>query len=506
MPSHAEGPLLPMSASGRSLQSKLEHDRTRLKEKLAAIDRNIHVILVKRSARQGATQTRCACTSSAYCCLVDKLLICGVCGRMLAPQTSVIEKPSEPLKPTRQLSAVPPATLYLAPPGASAVPQRPKVAQQPRAASAVAAACAGRGALSTGGQTSGKNSKQHDHHPTAGPGMAMAARDDERRANRLVMISSRKRMHKTLACAFDVYATAVNARQRQRRKCARALARWRARGLLTAFWAWIEFLEARYLQQSLAQEDANALTADLLCHENLDVRIGATRARLVRLGAAERSVLQDSASVLQIFQADAAPYWDQAEDDILPGSSPAINVSMNASCDFTSKRRREPSYSSFSDASEAVTELNETQDNEHETLGLRSSRGAEKTQHTWSTPAHSRTAVCQMPRQSSAVPHLVLSLGAAAMFLYCGVGGGGAGGGCSRALGWRAHATPESCMAGDSVKIVDAGAGPGGGGQTRGMLAKVFPLAGASKDVSKGQRHARYLQAKAEVKAAQKRR
>ena len=79
------------------------------------------------------------------------------------------------------------------------------------------------------------------------------------------------------------------------------------------------------------------------------------------------------------------------------------------------------------------------------------------------------------------------------MFVYCGVGGGGAGGGCSRALGWRAQ-------------IVDAGAGPGGGGQTRGMLAKVFPLAGASKDVSKGQRHARYLQAKAEVKAAQKRR
>ena len=120
----------------------------------------------------------------------------------------------------------------------------------------------------------------------------------------------------------------------------------------------------------------------------------------------------------------------------------------------------------------------------------------------WTAPAYSRDMVCQTPRQSS----VVLSLAAASTILYCGVGGGGAGGGCSRAMGWRAHATPESCMAGDSVKIVDAGAGPGGGGQTRGMLAKVFPLAGASKDVSKGQRHARYLQAKAEVKAAQKRR
>ena len=268
--------------------------------------------------------------------------------------------------------------------------------------------------------------------------------------------------------------------------------------MLKAFWAWIEFLETRYLRQSLAQEDTNALTAAL--HESL---------RLVQLGAAlQRSVLQDSASVLQFFHADAAlscaPYWDQAQDDISPRSSSATNVSMEASCHFTSKRRREPSYSSISDTSEAVTVLNEAQEKEHEASSLRSAPDAETTQarDPWAALAHSWAVVRQTSRQSS----IVLSLAAASTLLYCGVGGGGAGGGCSRAIGWCVHATPESCMARDSDKKVDAGAGPGAGGQTRRMLAKVFPLAGAaSKDVSKGQRRARYLQAKAEVKAAQKR-
>ena len=127
------------------------------------------------------------------------------------------------------------------------------------------------------------------------------------------------------------------------------------------------------------EEDTN--TADLLCHESLDVRIGA---RLGRLGAAhQRSVLQDSASVLQIFQADAAPYWDHAEDDISPctfGSSPACSpsFSIETCCDLTP--RREPSSSSSSDASEAVTELHEAQDKEHEASGSRSPQDAQKTQ------------------------------------------------------------------------------------------------------------------------------
>ena len=75
-----------------------------------------------------------------------------------------------------------------------------------------------------------------------GLGMVVAATDDKR-VNMLADMSNRKRIQETLARAFDWYATAVDARLRQRKTGARSFALLRRRGLMKAFGEWSKFLE-----------------------------------------------------------------------------------------------------------------------------------------------------------------------------------------------------------------------------------------------------------------------
>ena len=75
-----------------------------------------------------------------------------------------------------------------------------------------------------------------------GLGMVVAATDDKR-VNMLADMSNRKRIQETLARAFDWYATAVDARLRQRQTGARSFALLRRRGLMKACGEWSKFLE-----------------------------------------------------------------------------------------------------------------------------------------------------------------------------------------------------------------------------------------------------------------------
>jgi hypothetical protein len=197
------------SRAGKFLE--LEHNRTRLRERLADEDRPQRPRhLVEAVCATGGLDARAmqVCRQPLFHLLPRRrpsdILVCRACGRkcqIALPEFQRMTMPPKEAEPRHMCkqahNPLRPAalrTMRLSPPP-SPVPACLGVAQQVRAKTAPGPACRGMGTAE------GCTKRADECTHAEGPGMAVAATDDKS-ANRLADMSNRKRIQKTLARAF----------------------------------------------------------------------------------------------------------------------------------------------------------------------------------------------------------------------------------------------------------------------------------------------------------------